>query len=170
MKSLILYALLSLLPASLIAAEQITIQAKFFEAGKEAIPHDLTKLAKTKGIDMLSAPSVTTKSGQQAQIEVIREHQPASVAPSAFKPVPVGITVRVTPQLKGDRIAYTAQLTVSELVTNKASDRQTSSEITSRDIYVSGTPKDGEEVWLDFTDPSNGKKIVVWLHFKHEGA
>ncbi|MCE9519190.1 MAG: type II and III secretion system protein [Verrucomicrobia bacterium] len=169
MKSTILYTLLLLLPVSLLAAEQITIEAKFIESSKEAIPHDLAKLAQAKGIDLLSAPRATTKSGQQAQIEVTREHQPASVAPSAFKPVPIGITVRVTPQLEGERIAFTAQLTVSELVTSKASDGQTRSEITSRDLYVSGTPKDDEEVWFDFTE-SNGKKIVVWLHFKHKVA
>jgi len=23
-------------------------------------------------------------------------------------------------------------------------------------------------VWFDFIESSNGKKIVVWLHFKHE--
>ncbi len=170
MKSLILYALLSLLPAALIAAEQITIQAKFFESGKEAIPHDLTKLAKTKGIDMLSAPRVTTKSGQQAQIEITHEHQPASVAPSGFRPVPIGITVRVTPHFKGTRIAYIAQFTLSELITSKASSGQTHSEIISRNLYVSGVPKDGEEVWFDFIRPSDGKKLVVWLHFKHKVA
>ncbi len=168
MKHTILYALLLLLPASLMAAEQITIQAKFIESRKAAIPHDFARLAKIKGIDLLSAPRVTTRSGQQAQIEIIREHQPASVAPTRFKPVPVGITVRVTPHLKGDRIAYTAQLTVSELIASKAPDGQTLSEITSRDLYVSGNPKDGEAVWFDYIDSSTGKKIVVWLLFKNE--
>lgn len=170
MKSTILYVLLVFLPTSLIAAERITVEAKFIESSKGAIPHDIARLAKTKGIDLLSAPRVTTKSGQQAQIEVVRDHQPASVAPSGFQPVPIGVSVRITPHLKGNRIAYTAQLTVSELVTSKASDGQTRSEITSRDLYVSGALKDDEGVWFDFIEPSNGKKIVVWLCLKHEVA
>ena len=170
MKSTVLYTLLSLLTASLLAAEQITVEAKFFESSKGAMPHDLAKLAQAKGIVLLSEPRVTTKSGQQAEIVVARELQPASLSPSAFKPVLVGITVKATPQLQGDRIVHTTQVTVSDLITSKDSDKQTLSEITSRDLYVSGTIKDGEEVWLDYINPSNGKKLLVWLHFKHEGA
>jgi len=170
MKFTILSTLLIFLPLTLFAAEQITVEAKFIELNKEAIPHDFAKLSQAKGIDFLSAPRVTTKSGQQAQMAVTREYQPTSVAPSVFQPIPIGITVRVTPLLKGDRIAYSAQLTISELVTSKASNGHTRSEITSRDLYVSGTSKDGEEVWFDFSELSNGKKIVVWLHFKHEVA
>jgi hypothetical protein len=170
MKSTILYALLLLLPASLIAAEQITVEAKFIESSKGAIPHDLTKLAKTKGIDVLKAPSVTTRSGQEVVIEIVREHTPASITPSEFKPVPVGITVRVTPHLKDGTIAYTAQLTISKFIANKAPEGQTRSEITSHDLYVSGTPKSDEEIWFDFIDLITGKKVVVWLLFKHEVA
>ena len=158
-----LYALLLLLPASLSAAEQITVKTKFIESSKRAIPHDLAKLAKVKGIDIMTAPSVIIKSGQQGQIEVIREHQPASVAPSVFKPVAVGTTLRVTPHLKGDKIAFTVRFTVSELITNNAPEGQTCSEISSRDLYVSGTCKDGEEVWFDYLDPNSAKKITVWM-------
>jgi hypothetical protein len=170
MKSTVLCTLFCLLTTSLLAAEQITVEAKFFESSKGSLPHDLANLAQAKETVLLSEPRVTTKSGQEVQIVVANELQPASLAPSAFKPVLVGITVKATPQLKGDKIAYTTQLTVSELISSKGSDKQTLSEISSRDFYVSGTIKDGEEVWLDYINPSNGKKLLVWLHFKHEGA
>jgi len=168
MKSTILYAFLLLLPASLNAAEQVTVEVKFIESSKGAVIHDLAKLAITKGIDLISAPNVTTKSGQQATFEVLREHQPASVAFTGFKSLPVGITVRVTPRIKGDSIAYAAHLSISELVTDKAPEEHTLSEISSRDLYVSGTPKDGEVVWFDFIDPSNKKNIAVWMRLKTE--
>jgi len=163
-KSTVLYALLLLLPASLSAAEQITAEFNFIESSKRAIPHDLAKIAKTKGFDCMAAPSVTTKSGQQARIEIIREVQPASVAPSGFEPLPVGVTIRVTPHLKDDKIAFTARLTVSEFITNEAPEGQTCSEMSSRDFYVSGTSKNGEEVWYDL-NPNSGKKLTVRIRF-----
>ena len=164
-RSTVIYALLLLLPASLGAVEQITVKTKFIESSRRDIPNDLAKLAKTKGVDVMSAPSILTKSGQQAQIEVISEHQPASVAPSDFKPIPVGTTLWVTPHLKGDTIAFRVRISVSELITNKAPEGQTRSEISSRDLYVSGTSKDGEEVWFDYLDPNSAKKITVWMLF-----
>ena len=164
-RSTVLHALLLLLPAALSAAEQITVHTKFIESSRRAIPHDLAKLAKTKGVDLMTAPSVITKSGQQAHIEIIREHQLASVAPSVFKPIPVGNTLCVTPHIKGDKIAFTVRFTVSELIANKAPEGQTRSEISSRDLYVSGTSKDGEEVWFDYLDPNSAKKITVWMLF-----
>ena len=163
---MILYAFLLILPVSLHAAEQVTVEVKFIESSKGAVPHDLAKLAVTKGIDLLSAPSVTTKSGQQATIEVVREHQPVSVASTGFEPLPVGIVVRITPHIKGDSIGYAAQLSISEIVTDKAPERQTLSEISSRDLYVSGTPRDGEELWFDFIDQNNKKSIAVWIRLK----
>lgn len=149
MRYAILGMLLLLLPASLVTAEQITVEAIFIESMAKAIPHDLGRASRVKGVDLLCAPRMTTESGQNAQIEVVREYQPTSVAPSGFKPVPIGVIASVTPHLKGSRIAYTAKLTVSELTTRKTLGNQTFSEITSRDFYVSGTAKCGESVWLD---------------------
>jgi hypothetical protein len=162
---IVLYALLLLLPASLSAAEQITVETNVIESSKRAIPHDLAKIAKTKGFDYMTAPSVTTKSGQQARVEIIRKLQPASVAPSGFEPLPVGVTIRVTPHLKGDKIAFTARLTVSEFTTNDAPEGQTCSVMSSRDLYVSGTSKDGEEAWFDCLDPNSAKKLTVRIRF-----
>ena len=152
------------------AAEQITVETKIIQSDNKTIPHNLAELGAKKSIDLLSAPSVITKSGQQAQVEVVGRHQPASVVPGGFQPVPIGVTVRVTPYIKGDRIAYTAQLSISELITKKTSGGQTSSEIMSRDLYVSGTPKDGEEVWFNLEQPSKGKNTVIWLRFKHKNV
>ncbi len=42
--TILLNTLLLLLPISLIAADQITIEVKFIESSNAAIPHDITKL------------------------------------------------------------------------------------------------------------------------------
>jgi len=157
------------LAAASMAAELITVEAKFIESSKGAIPHDFAKLAERKDIDVLSAPRVTTKAGQQAQIECTREYLPASVAPGSFQPVHIGTTVFIRPYLKGDRIAYTARINVSDPVPDKNLDKQTTRiETTSHDLYVSGALKDGDEVWFDFAAPINGKRLAVWFRFKQE--
>ena len=156
---------LLILPALLSAAEQIAVNTKFIESRKEPIPHDMAKLANAKEFKVMKAPGLIAKLGEQAQMEVIREYQPASVAPSSFEPVPVGVTIRITPHLKDDEIAFTARITISELIINKALEGQTSSEISSRDLYVSAVTKHGEEVWFDYLDPNSENKITVWIQF-----
>ncbi len=151
------------------AAELITLEARFIEASQGPVPHDLEKLAGRKDVVVLSPPRVTTKAGQQERIECTREYLPATVAPGSFQPVHIGTVVFIRPYLKGDRIAYTVRISVSEPVPDATLDKQTTRfETTTHDLYVSGALKDGDEVWFDFTAPINGKHLSVWLRFKQE--
>ncbi|MDI1311810.1 M56 family metallopeptidase [Prosthecobacter sp.] len=75
----------------------------------------LRKLSQQKGVDLMSAPSVTTRSGQKATMEVMREFiyptefdppkqatqdQPIiPTTPTAFEMKPVGVRMEVTPTL-----------------------------------------------------------------------
>ena len=167
MKHIITCACLALFTAPLLADEQFVIQAKFIEA-TAAIPHNLATLSTTKGVDLLSSPTVTVRTGQQACIEIVREYQPPTLAPTTFETVPTGVIVRVTPHLKNGQIAFTAQLTLRELIGSQIGHTQTSAELSSRDLYVSGTPKDGEQLWFHFAEPRKGKKIAVWLQLKRK--
>lgn len=78
----------------------------------------LQKLSQQKGIDLMSAPSVTTKSGQKATVEVVREFiypsefEPAKqlgkdqpvipTTPTAFEMRPVGVRMELNPTLLED--------------------------------------------------------------------
>jgi beta-lactamase regulating signal transducer with metallopeptidase domain len=78
----------------------------------------LQKLSQQKGIDLMSAPSLTTKSGQKATVEVVREFiyptefEPAKqlekgqpvipTTPTAFEMRPVGVRMELNPFLKED--------------------------------------------------------------------
>jgi beta-lactamase regulating signal transducer with metallopeptidase domain len=78
----------------------------------------LQKLSQQKGIDLMSAPSVTTKSGQKATVEVVREfiyptkYEPAKqlgtdqpvipTTPTAFEMRPVGVRMELNPTLLAD--------------------------------------------------------------------
>ncbi len=78
----------------------------------------LQKLSQQKGVDLMSAPSVTTKSGQNATVEVVREfiypteYEPAKqlgkdqpvipTTPTAFEMRPIGVRIELNPTLLED--------------------------------------------------------------------
>lgn len=78
----------------------------------------LQKLSQQKGVDLMSAPSVTTKSGQKATVEVVREFiyptefdppkqmgkdQPViPTTPTAFEMRPVGVRMELNPIMMDD--------------------------------------------------------------------
>jgi len=165
MKQAVLSALLFLLPTSLWAADKVMVTMKILESKEQVIPHNLEKAAQMKGVDIMVAPSIVSNSGKEAKIEIIREHQPMSVAPSAFKKIPVGVTVQVTPHLQDDKIAYTAQFTIAQKIDNKGPKGQERSEVSTRDLFVSGVAKEGEPIWFDFVDPNSAKKLAVVVTF-----
>jgi len=93
----------------------------------------LRALNQNKGVDLVSAPKVTTKMGQKATIEIVREFiyptqydlpqisasrggytPPTPTSPTAFEMKPVGIMLEVDPQLGQDR--YTIELTLAPRV------------------------------------------------------
>ena len=169
MKSTALLFLALLMPASLFAVEQIKVETKFLEADAP-IPHDIAKINQMKGADLLSAPSVTTKSGQSATLSITHDFSPASVTSSNFPAVPTGITFQITPEIKEGRLIYAAHVTVCDLVSAKHSGEQTASETTSHELYISGTSKDGEAMWIELSDTADGKKRMLWLQFTRQGA
>ncbi len=169
MKHTISCAIFALLTLPAIAADEIIIQAKIIESAKP-IPHDMAKLAASKGVDLLAAPQVVTRVGQEARIEVGREFQPSTIASPGFDTVTTGVVIRITPNIKDGQLAFAAQLTRRELIESKAAATETHTEILSRDLYVSSIPKDGEAVWFHFAEPRNGKKLAVWLQLKRKEA
>lgn len=94
----------------------------------------LRALNQQKGVDLVSAPKVTTKSGQRATIEIVREFRypsefdlpqvtstagsiltPATpTTPTSFETKPVGITLEVEPTVGPD--GYTIDLVLSPRV------------------------------------------------------
>jgi type II secretory pathway component GspD/PulD (secretin) len=88
----------------------------------------MENLAHQRGVDLLSAPRVTTKSGQAAKIEVIREFRyPTTLKPDKKRPGEfiasdyttrnLGVTVVVTTRLaKGSEIALDINPQLTELL------------------------------------------------------
>ena len=86
---------------------QIHIATKFIESPskitaehkvmtKRATESLVSKLDSTRGVDLLTAPRVVTRPGQQAKVEVIQELKLKATAYN--KTVPVGVTLDVLPK------------------------------------------------------------------------
>jgi len=71
----------------------------------------------------------------------------------------------VTPYLQADKITYTAQFSIAQNIVNNAPEGQERSEVSTRELFVSGIAKDGEQLWFDFVDPNSAKKLAVLVTF-----
>ena len=165
MKQLLTLTLSLLFTLTATAGEQITIKTKIIESDK-AIPEDITKLATSEGVSILSTPSVTTRSGQQAQIEIIREVIPPTFLSGDPSTVNTGTILGITPKLEDGQISFTAHLTLREQVDANPKEAPSQIEFITRELYISGTAKDGEPVWFHFTEPKDGKKVAMCLQFE----
>jgi general secretion pathway protein D len=119
-------------PAALGAAPALLSVAGIFTNPQFQVV--LRALNQQKGVDLVSAPKVTTKSGQRATIQIIREFRypteydlpqvtqtPGSIytpatptSPTSFETKPVGITLEVEPTVGPD--GYTIDLILSPRV------------------------------------------------------
>jgi hypothetical protein len=170
MKLPILCALTALLSCPLIASEQISIEAKVIEGkSRRALPHDLAQLNGMKGVDILTAPHITTPSGKRAKVEITREFRTMSIAPSKHPGVPTGVILEVTPHATRRGVAYSARLAIRDLDSVTGPGVAPVSTFTTREVYASGAPKEGEEVWLDLPAP-DGKARAVRLVFRRKDA
>lgn len=166
MKRLFLCALL--LPTGLLAVDRISIESKVIESARKAIPHDLTKLSEGRYLKMTRPPTASTRPGNPATVNIIRELTPAAVPMAFLPPVPVGVTVRIDPVLRDNRIVFTGQITLSELLASTSSEKQSCSEVKSRTLYISGSVRSGDDIWYDLKESADGKKTTVWMRLTHE--
>lgn len=153
-------AVLALAPA-LRAQDQITVETKFIETSIAVTPPlDDAALGRMKDADLLSAPRVTTKSGQRATVEIIHEQALPAGEIATQDTVKPGVSIEVTAQLQADGIAYRLRLTKCELA-NAAVQPAGVVETVSRDVYATGMAKSGEPVWLRLASSKKGRQILV---------
>jgi hypothetical protein len=162
MKHLIISACFALIMAPLFADDQFIIKAKWIES-PTVIPNDIRQISTMEGVNFLTTPLMTTYAGQPAQSELIKEDHLAATATGGFKVFPHGVLIRVTPQIQKGQITFVADFTLRQPVASHKDDDQTSAELISRELHVSGKSKDGEIHWFHFDDASGGKKHAVWL-------
>ena len=161
--------------ANCIAATTIQITAKIADvpAGTE-VPAKPELLAKTKGVDVLSAPTVTTNPGQPATIEVTQN----LAAPDGSQvPLGVSLSIRATLTEKG-AIAFSGKATDRFKHGQHEGESVTVLSCVAREIYFKGTATSGSSVLLnagaatsaaakkDGATQAKGRELVIYLTFK----
>ncbi|MEO6784602.1 MAG: hypothetical protein ABI318_00605 [Chthoniobacteraceae bacterium] len=174
LRPLIASSLLAL-TANCMAATNIQISAKFADvpAGTE-IPAKPELLAKAKGVDILSSPTVLTSPGKSATIEVTQ-----SVAAPGGSEVPLGVSLFITPTLteKGN-IAFSGKATDRFKHGQRDSETLTVLACVAREIYFKGTATSGSTIVLkggpatfssvkkDGATQVRSRELVIYLTFK----
>jgi hypothetical protein len=173
--------LLALVASSLLAAAHclagttIEISAKFADvpAGTEA-PAKPELLAKTKGIDILSAPRVITPPGQNATIEVT---QAIALPDGGTMPLGVTLTIKATVTEKGS-IAFSGRATDRFKHGQRTGETLSVLSCVAREIYFKGVVTSGSTVVLnggpstasatkkDEATVVKNRELVIYLTFK----
>ena len=151
---------LLIVTANCLAATSIEVSAKFADvpAGTE-IPAKPELLAKTKGVDVLSSPRVTTNPGKAATIEITQ-----SLAAPDGSEIPLGVSLSITPTLteKG-AIAFSGRATDRFKHGQRVGESLSVLACVAREIYFKGTATSGSSVLLN-AGPSTSTAV------KNEGA
>lgn len=158
-----------------IAATSIQVSAKFADvpAGTE-IPAKPELLAKTKGVDVLSSPTVVTGSGKSATIEVIQ-----NVSAPGGSEVPLGVSLSITPTLtENGNIAFSGKAVDRFKHGQRDGESLTVLSCVAREVYFKGTAASGTSILLntgaptaaatkkDGTTQMKSRELVIYLTFK----
>ena len=126
------------------AATVIEVVAKFadVQVGLE-IPATPAKLDQMKGVEVLSAPKVTTPPGKEATVEITQD----TMVPGAAA-VPIGLTLTVTPTLGEKTISFTGKATDRASHGKRSQGAVNTVEFATREIYFEGSTPSGGTVLL----------------------
>jgi hypothetical protein len=128
----------------LYSATTIEVSAKLADvpSGVE-IPASAAKLEKMKGVNVLSAPKIATKSGTRGTVEIT---QPQSTPGGGS--VPLGVTLEITPSLGEKNINFTGRVIDRAIGGKRTDDSVSSLEFATREVYFSGAASSGETVLI----------------------
>ena len=158
-----------------LAATTIQISAKFADvpAGTE-IPAKPELLAKTKGVDVLSSPTIVTNPGKSATIEITQNlSAPGGAA------VPLGVSLSITPTLtENGNIAFSGKAVDRFKHGQRDGESLTVLSCVVREVYFKGTASSGSSVLLNTGAPTSAatkkdgatvvknRELVIYLTFK----
>lgn len=113
-----------------------------------------------KSGDVLAAPSVTTKSGQRAVIEIIREVRVPGDG-DGKKTLNTGVTLEVNPEVKDGHITLSGTSTVRRQLPQRDMQPLGALSFATRETYFSGKVEDGKDITLTVGDGAKDKSRIV---------
>ena len=110
-----------------------------------------------KLMSQLASPRVTTKSGQNAVIEIIRENK----VPGQAKPIASGTTLDVTPTLQGNKINLTGKTIVRRLLKPGAKQPLGALSFATRETFFSGKIGNDKPLVINVDDGAEGQAQII---------
>ncbi len=153
-----LHVVLAVALASFVWAAEpaVFVQARLLGFSADTkVPGDITQLYNQPGVDLLSAPLLTTRSGERGKIEITRNLE--LPGKGTF---PVGTTLSILPTWEGDHIRYTADFDHTQFL-GFAEHSSSKSPVldTCKVIGMDGVAELGKTVLFSF--PSQTDKQIV---------
>ena len=149
-------------------APHFTAKVKFIEVNEDKdAPHDLDALSEIKGAYLLTAPLATARDGLGATTQVtapfnVRSH----LDHYSFPANKIGVAFEIAAHRVDDRTQYAIRTTASQAErVSKSESGPTTSEVTSRDYYSTGSVASGHALWLTYKNPFLHKKLIVYVKF-----
>ena len=160
---------LLLLLATTAFAEPLHVQISSRFEGFEPHPYPASADIKPMKGDVFTMPPVTTKSGQKALIEIIREVRvPGDGDGDGGKILNTGVSLEVTPVIKDGHITLSGTSTVRRQLPQRDMQPLGALSFATRETYFSGKVEDGKDITLTVGDGAKDKaRIVLTVRLIH---
>jgi len=147
-----------------LAHADVEIAAKLIEASPDvAVTTDLAPLNQMKGVDILSAPRVTTRSGQRATVEVMRPFQ----IPEQ-EPVDLGVSFQFEVDVTSSSLTYTGRYTHTEFEGFSDSEKKQNPIFRTIVMPFNGSIQDSVPVLIEIRRDKDAKlKRYIYLTIKN---
>ena len=158
----IAFTILSLILGATVFAEplQVEIEARYegFDRSRYAEMGGSNK--EHKPDDVLSAPRVTTKSGQRVVIEIVREVQ-VPETPNGEKAVNPGLTLDLLPVIKDGQITLSGKSVLRRRLTQDAAQPLGALSFATQETFFGGAVQNGRELTIAVGDGPNDKARII---------
>lgn len=157
---LITYLYLMLGATVLAAPVQVEIAARYEGFDRSRFTEIVDPNRELKPGEILSAPRLTTKSGQRAVIEIIQEVK-VPEAPNGDKSVNSGVTLDVLPIIKDGQITLSGKSLLRRRLVQDAAQPLDAISFATHETFFSGAVQDGKELTIAVGDGPKDKARII---------
>jgi hypothetical protein len=145
-----------------IAHAEVEIVARLIETSSDTIvTTDLESLSQVKGVDLLSAPRVTAKSGSKAKIEITKEFKI-----EGQEAIPIGLDLEITAIEAKKEIGFTAKYKFTEFKGFTEKDQKKTPIFTTVTIPFSGDVISDNPILIELGPKSSIPRRYLHLTIK----
>ncbi len=158
--SIAAFLLLSAVASAQLPMVQITARYEGFGLSLADVLADHKTWKSRKPTGLLSAPQVTTRSGQPATVQVIRATQ-VPQSPNRENSIDAGLTLEVQPVIKNGRIALSGKSVLRRRLDQGGIQPINALSFATRETFFNGIVGNGEELAIAIGDGPRDKARIV---------